>query len=93
MGRRNVRRYRVEVDAENDLEHESVQSMGLDEGEQREHGGRAATPSGSAQFALLDRRPIVVSTVRTMLHVEDETMAGRVRGREGLECVTVDRHH
>lgn len=78
------------MDAENDLEHESVQSMGLDEGEQREHGGRAATPGpGLAQFALLNRHPIVVGIVSTMFHVEDETTAGRVRGREGPEC---DRH-
>lgn len=82
------------MDAENDLEHESVQSMGLNEREQREHGGRAATPeSGSAQFALLNsRHPIVVGVGSTMLRVEDET-AGWVRGREGLECVTVKRHH
>jgi hypothetical protein len=66
----------------------SVTPRGIRErlNEQREHGGRAATAeSGSAQVALLNRRPIVVGIVSTMLHVEDETTAGRVRGREGLE--------
>ena len=36
---------------------------------------------------------MVINIVSTMLRVEDETTAGRMRGREGPECVMVDRHH